>query len=224
MNLAQSIDHTLLRPDTSMDQIRQLCQEAKTYQFKAVCVSPVYAELALTELEGSGVRVASVVGFSSGTHLKETKIEEARALAKLGVHELDMVLANHAFKNGREQYALEEMIAVKEAALQINPATLLKVIIETSLLERDQIIRASQLVVEAGAHFVKTSTGFHGGGASVEDIRLIKETIGERALIKASGGIRTTQDALAMLRAGASRLGTSGGVAIMQGHQHNGSY
>lgn len=214
MNIASTIDHTLLRPDATAAMIDTLCEEAMAYQFKAVCVSPAYAKQSLQRLAKSTVQVASVVGFSSGANLTETKLDESRRLAELGVHELDMVMAVHALKNQKLDYVAKEIALIAQEIKQINSQLLLKVIIETALLTQDEIKSAALLCLENGADFVKTSTGFHGRGASVEDVTLINEITQGKIAIKASGGIRNLDDALSLIKAGASRLGTSSGVAL----------
>jgi deoxyribose-phosphate aldolase len=216
MLINNKIDHTLLKPDANASMIQQLCQQAAEYSFKAVCVSPTHAKLALEFLKNSPVAVASVVGFSSGATLSSVKAFEARQLAELGVHELDMVINIGALKSNEEQQCLDDMIGVTQLKKEF-PHLVVKIILETGLLTKEEIVRGSNWCLKAKADYVKTCTGFHGGQASVEDVRLIKETIQDKALIKASGGIKTFEDAQNLVLAGATRLGTSNGIQIVQG-------
>jgi deoxyribose-phosphate aldolase len=224
MKLNNAIDHTLLKPEATRPMIERLCLEAQEHEFAAVCVSPVYVEYAASLLKGSPVRVATVVGFSSGAMLSETKALEAQMLVALGAHEIDMVMAVWALKNGELALVEDDIRQVVDASLKANPQTQIKVIIETGLLTTEEIVTATELCLKAGAHFVKTCTGFHGGQAEVEHIALISSVLKGRAKIKASGGIRTFDQACALLKAGASRLGTSSGVALVKGLQGADSY
>lgn len=215
--IAQSIDHTLLKPEATELQIINLCQEAREYGFKAVCVQPSYVELCVRTLTGSGVNVAAVVGFPQGANYRRTKAYEAELAFSQGAREADMVINIGALKDGKEALVRQDIQGVVEAAAAY-PGTLVKVIIETALLTREEKITACRLSVEVGAHFVKTSTGFAGGGALLEDVLLMVETVGLRARVKASGGIKTREQAIAFLAAGAHRLGTSSGVSIIKGN------
>lgn len=209
--LARTIDHTWLKPDATATQIEALCREAIRYGFHAVCVNSYWVPLAAERLRGSGVKVAAVVGFPLGAGLTAAKAAEAREAVKAGASELDMVLNVGALKSGRPDDVRRDIRAVVEAA----DGALVKVILETGLLTGEEKVAACRLAVEAGAHFVKTSTGFGPGGATVEDVALLRRTVGPRVGVKASGGIRDAEAARRMLAAGASRLGTSSGVAIV---------
>ena len=212
MDIARAIDHTLLKPEATPTQLETLCAEARTYNFVTVCVNPIYVSLAAQLLAGSNTVVCAVVGFPLGATTTEVKVFETTQAIGNGAREIDMVVAIGRLKAGDLDYVREDIRRVAEAA-HINGA-ICKVIIETCLLSHEEKIVASQLVVEAGADFVKTSTGFSTSGATIDDVKLLKQTVGERALVKAAGGVRSLADAEAMLAAGASRLGTSGGVAI----------
>jgi len=207
------IDHTLLKPEATPADIERLCDEARAQRFAAVCVNPVYVKPAAERLKGSGVMVATVAGFPLGAVTTATKVEEAEGAVSDGASEIDMVMAVGLFKGGELKAVGEDIAAVVRAS----DGRVVKVILETSLLTADEIADASRLAADSGAHFVKTSTGFGSRGASIEDIRIMKGAVGDRCRIKASGGIRTRQQAIAMIEAGASRLGTSAGVAIVEG-------
>ncbi len=212
--IAGAIDHTLLKSEATEKDIIRLCEEARHYGFKAVCVQPYYVSLCAETLKDTDVRVASVVGFPFGTNSTEVKILEAQSAFVCGAREIDMVLNISALKNNR----IEEVCADIKSVVNVSkdyPGTIVKVIIETALLSKEEKIKACDAVIQGGADFVKTSTGFNGGGATVEDITLIAGIVGDKARIKASGGIRTRQQAEALLRAGASRLGTSGGIKLL---------
>ncbi|MBI4386634.1 MAG: deoxyribose-phosphate aldolase [Elusimicrobia bacterium] len=209
--IARSIDHTLLRPNATQEEIAKLCEEARAYCFASVCVNPAYAALCARVLKGSGVKVCTVVGFPLGSTTPTVKAIEARDAIANGADEIDMVLNIGALKSGNDALVLEDIRAVREATR----GRILKVILETGLLTREEKVRGCLLSKNAAADFVKTSTGFGGGGATVEDIRLMRETVGPLMGVKASGGIRDTQAAEAMLLAGATRLGTSASIAIV---------
>ena len=213
MELAKYIDHTLLKPQAAPLDIDRLCAEAAEYGFAAVCVNPVYVPLCARLLDGRGVAVATVVGFPLGANAAVTKAREASLAVEQGAGEIDMVMAVGLFKGGEQGAVSDDIAGVVEAAA----GRPVKVILETSLLSEEEIARASRLAADAGAAFVKTSTGFGSRGASVEDVRIMKEAVGEGCLVKASGGIRTREDAIAMIEAGAARIGTSAGVAIVRG-------
>ena len=210
--LAAFIDHTLLKPETSLAQIEQLCAEAREHQFFSVCVNGSWVATAYQLLEDSDVKVTGVVGFPFGAMTSDTKRFETEAAIDDGAHEIDMVLNIARLKAGDDKYVLREIIDVVEAADERT----VKVILETCLLTNEEKIRACHLVVESGAQFVKTSTGFSTGGAIVADVKLMRETVGPKFGVKASGGIRDLPTALAMIEAGATRLGTSAGGAIMK--------
>ena len=213
-DLAQHIDHTLLKPDATSEQIRQLCAEARENAFWSVCVNGSHVALAASLLEDTEVKVAAVVGFPLGACGADVKRFETETVIDLGAQEIDVVLAVGALKEGNHKLVLRELRDVVEAAEGVP----VKVILETCLLTREEKIVACSLVVESGARFVKTSTGFSSGGATLDDVRLMRECVGARFGVKASGGIRDTATALAMIDAGATRLGTSAGVAIVRGH------
>ena len=212
--VARVIDHTLLKPEATADQVTRLCQEAVRFEFATAFVHPWDVPLAVSLLQGTAVKVGAPVGFPQGANLTTTKRAEAQDLLRVGASELDMVINIGALKS-RERKAVENDIrAVVEIAH--DGGALLKVILETSLLTVDEKILACELAVAAGADFVKTSTGFAGGGATADDIALMRGVVGKRAGVKASGGIRTASDVVAMLDAGANRIGTSAGVQIVQ--------
>ncbi len=212
---AEYIDHTLLRPAATADEIRRLCAEAREYSFAAVCVNPSRVELASAELEGSSVKVCAVTGFPLGATTTQIKSVEALYCVENGASEVDMVMNIGEAKDGN--WKLVESDIAKVARTVHENGGILKVILENCFLEREEIVRACRASVSAGADFVKTSTGFGGAGAKIEDVRLMAGTVGERCLVKAAGGIRTLQDALDMIDSGAARLGTSSGVAIING-------
>ena len=211
--LAAFIDHTLLKPDASARDIEKLCAEAREFKFYSVCVNGSWVASARHFLDESGVKVAAVVGFPLGAMATDVKRFETEAAVDDGAHEIDVVLNVGRLKDGDDKYVLRELRDVVDAADE-RPV---KVILETCLLSPEQKVRACQLVVESGAHFVKTSTGFSTGGATVDDVKLMRETVGPKFGVKASGGIRDTKTALAMIAAGATRLGASAGIAIVRG-------
>ena len=213
-HLAATLDHTLLRPDCTEAQLVQLCQEARTHGFASACVPPCYVPLAARELSGSGVAVCTVIGFPLGYNSPRVKFREAEIALGEGATELDVVLNISALKSGQYEAVRAELEDLADLA-DVHDA-LLKVIIETALLTDEEIETAARLCAEAGAHFVKTSTGFASRGASVADVALLRRVLPEHVRIKASGGIRTRAQALALLAAGASRLGTSNSLAILQ--------
>jgi deoxyribose-phosphate aldolase len=210
-DLARYIDHTLLKADATAKDIERLCAEARAHNFFSVCVHGSRVELTGHLVEGSEVKVASVVGFPLGAMDSDVKRYETETAIDQGAHEIDVVMNIGRLKDGDDKFVLRELRDVVEAAEERT----VKVIIETCLLTRAEKTRACQLIVEAGAHFVKTSTGFGTGGATIEDVRLLREIVGPEFGVKASGGIRDTATALAMIEAGATRLGTSSGVAIV---------
>ena len=211
-NLARYIDHTLLKPEASLKDIERLCAEARSYNFYAVCVNGSWVTQARHFLDGSDVKVATVVGFPLGATDSDTKRFETEAAIDNGAQEIDVVINIGRLKDGDDEYVLRELRDVVEAAAE-RPV---KVIIETCLLTNAEKIRACRIVLDAGAQFVKTSTGFSTGGATVADVKLLREIVGETFGVKAAGGIRDTQTALAMIEAGATRLGTSSGVVIVR--------
>lgn len=212
MNLAGYIDQTLLKPEATPGDIARLCAGARRCKFAAVCVNPVYVKAAREHLRGSDVRVAAVVGFPLGATTAAVKAFETAAAVACGADEIDMVIHIGALKNGDEDSIYEEILAVVKAAR----SRTVKVILETGLLTDDEKITACRLAKKAGARYVKTSTGFGPGGATAADIRLLKETVGPGMGVKASGGVRTRKAALEMIAAGAGRIGTSSGIAIIE--------
>ncbi|RPD49962.1 deoxyribose-phosphate aldolase [Hymenobacter sediminis] len=216
--LAAAIDHTLLKPDATPDQIAQLCQEAATHHFASVCVPPCYVRFAAEQLQGTSVPVCTVIGFPLGYALAKVKFFEAHQALADGATELDMVINVGALKAGRQEEVEEEIGQLAE--LCHLRGAILKVIIETALLTEDEIVTACRLCVEAGADFVKTSTGFANRGASVDDIMLMRRSLPGGVRIKASGGIRTRTAALALLAAGADRIGSSNSLALLEEPSH----
>ena len=210
--LAAMIDHTLLRPTATREQLRKLCEEAISFGFKAVCVNPIHVADAVQMLNGKEPLVCSVVGFPFGTHSPKSKAFETEQVIRVGAREVDMVIRVGALKEGRDHEVLEDIEAVAKAT-KGHPV---KVILETCYLTDEEKIRGCKLAIEAGASFVKTSTGFAEGGAKIEDVRLMRKAVGKEFGVKAAGGIRTLEEALKMIEAGANRLGTSASVAIIK--------
>ncbi|CEH29612.1 deoxyribose-phosphate aldolase [Aneurinibacillus migulanus] len=220
-SLATYIDHTLLKPETTMEMIDKLCREAKDNEFFAVCVNPYWVARSKRNLQGSQVKVATVIGFPLGANAAEVKAFESAKAIEDGADELDMVINIGALKSGDDEAVLQDIAAVVAVA---GDRALVKVIIETGLLTNEEKERACRLSKEAGAHFVKTSTGFGAGGATIEDVKLMRAAVGPELGVKASGGVRTREDADAMITAGATRIGTSGGVTIVQGGTNTEQY
>ncbi len=215
LDIAQLIDHTVLRPDTTRTDIEQLCREARQYKFYSVCVNPTWVSLARQLLEGSGVKVCCVVGFPLGAQPPETKAMEARAAIRQGAKEIDMVINVGALKSGDDELVLRDIRGVVEACR--DGSAKCKVILETSLLTNEEKARACELAVKAHADFVKTSTGFSSGGATVEDVSLMSRIVREKGLgVKASGGVRSLAELMKMVAAGATRIGTSSGIKILK--------
>jgi len=212
MKYNKLIDHTLLKQDASPEQIALLCEEAKQFDFMSVCVNPAYVPLAASLLKGSDVKVCTVIGFPLGMNLTKTKVEEAVLAVKEGAEEVDMVINVGMLKAGHDDYVEEE---IREIKASVGAKITLKVIIETCLLTDDEKVRACLAAKKAGANFVKTSTGFSTGGATPHDVALMRKTVGDDMGVKASGGVRTHEDLLAMVEAGASRIGTSNGTKII---------
>lgn len=219
--IARYIDHTLLKPESTQADIIQLCKEAKQYQFATVCVNPFWVKTAAEELKGSGVGVATVIGFPLGATSTFTKVAETRDAIASGATEVDMVINIGALKSKDEMAVYQDIRQIVRAA---NGQALVKVIIETGFLTDEEKKRACMIAKEAGADFVKTSTGFGPGGATVEDIKLMRETVGPEIGVKASGGVRDFETAKAMIDAGATRIGASSGVAIAKGEKGEGEY
>ena len=220
MKLNKYIDHTLLKPDASQEQIETLIEEAKKYDFASVCVNPTWVNFAAQSLKGTDVKVCTVIGFPLGANTPELKAFETSDAIRNGANEIDMVINIGALKSRNFDLVERDIRAVVEAA----KGTLVKVIIETCLLTDDEKVKACQIAQKAGADFVKTSTGFSTGGATVEDVALMRKTVGPDMGVKASGGARSYEDALAFIKAGATRIGASSGVAIMEGDVANGDY
>lgn len=210
--LAAYIDHTLLKPDASRAQIEAVCAEAKQYRFASVCVNPCWIPVVAEELKGTGIAPCCVIGFPLGASFSSIKAEEARTAVSAGAKEIDMVINIGAVKSGDWELVGKEIAAVNEA----KGSAKLKVIMETCLLTDEEKIQVCKIAKETGADFVKTSTGFSTGGATVHDVALMRKTVGPDMGVKASGGIRTLEDALSMIEAGANRLGASAGVKIVE--------
>ncbi len=210
--IVKYIDHTLLKPDATIFDIKKLCDEAIKYNFFAVCIAPSFINLAREFINEYDIKIATVVGFPLGNTSTKTKIFEAKEAVKNGANEIDMVINIGFLKSKNYKYVFDEISAVKNEIGDI----ILKIIIETSLLSLDEIIIASTIVKSAGADFVKTSTGFSQGGATKEDVELIRRVVGENFGIKASGGIRTFEQAVDLIKAGANRIGTSSSVKIVE--------
>ncbi len=211
--LNQYFDHTILKPEAMEADVVKLCEEARSYGFYAVCVNSCYVPLAVRELSGTDVRIASVVGFPLGACDTATKVFEAKSAVAGGASEIDMVIHVGALKEGRLDYVLTDIISVVEACEE---RAIVKVILETCLLTDDEIVEACLLSKNAGAAFVKTSTGFSTSGATASHVALMKKTVGGTMQVKASGGIRDLQTTLEMIRAGADRIGASASVSIMK--------
>lgn len=221
-SVASLIDHTLLKPEASREDILRLCAEAIEHKFRSVCVNPVWTSLVRKSLKGSGVSTCTVVGFPLGATTTEVKVFEASGAVLDGADEIDMVINIAAARAGDRDALLTDIASV--AAAVHDAGAILKVILETSLLTDEQKVLVCQVAAEAGADFVKTSTGFAGGGATVDDVALMRRTVGPDIGVKASGGIRSLEDARAMIDAGATRIGASSGVAIVKGEQATAGY
>lgn len=220
-NIAAMIDHTLLKPEATRQQIESLCQEAKEYKFASVCVNPTWVSTAKELLQGSDVMVCTVIGFPLGATTSETKAFETKNAIDHGADEVDMVINIGALKDHNDELVEKDIRTVVEAA---KGKAHTKVIIETSLLSKEEKIRACELSVKAGADFVKTSTGFSTGGATAEDIALMRQTVGPDLGVKASGGVRSTEDVQKMIEAGATRIGASSSIAIVNGQTVTSNY
>ena len=218
---ATYIDHTLLKAETKKDEILRLCEEARTYDFASVCVNPTWVKTAASALEGSLVKVCTVIGFPLGASTTETKAFETENAIQNGAHEIDMVINIGALRDGDDALVRNDIEAVVNAA---KGKALVKVIIETSLLTEQEKRKACELSVLAGADFVKTSTGFSTGGATEDDVKLMRAVVGPEMGVKASGGVRSFEDMKMMIDAGATRIGASSGVQIMQGLESKTDY
>lgn len=212
MNVNKLIDHTLLKPDAKAEDIKRLCAEARQYDFMSVCVNPGYVALASKELKGSDVKVCTVIGFPLGANTTETKCFEATDVVNKGAEEVDMVINISKAKDHDYAYVEDEIRAIKKACL----GRLLKVIIESCLLTDEEIVNVCLAAKKAGADFVKTSTGFSKAGATTHAVSIMRKTVGPEMGVKASGGVHNLEELKAMVEAGASRIGASAGVAIMQ--------
>lgn len=215
MNLAKYIDHTLLKPDATQQEVAQLCFEARKYGFASVCVNPTWVSLCAELLKGSSAKVCTVIGFPLGATSSETKAFETETAIRQGATEIDMVINIGALKARDLDTVAKDIRGVVNTAH--SHGIIVKVIIETALLTDEEKTIASLISKEAGADFVKTSTGFAGGGATVHDVELMRKTVGPQMGVKASGGVRTFEDAASMIKAGATRIGASAGVKIIQG-------
>lgn len=214
MNVAKYIDHTLLKPEVTGKEIAVLCEEADQHGFFSVCIQPSWVKTAAQKLADSEVKVCTVIGFPHGATTSEVKAFETKDAISNGADEVDMVINIGQLKAGNLDYVREDIKSVVDAA---NKEALVKVIIESSLLNEDEVVTVSRLAKEAGADFVKTSTGFNGGGATVEAVALMRLTVGEDMGVKASGGVRSAEDAASMIEVGATRIGASSGIAIVNG-------
>ncbi|PHS36451.1 MAG: deoxyribose-phosphate aldolase [Alkaliphilus sp.] len=220
MNISKYIDHTVLKAETKEVDVKRHCIEAKEHGFFSVCVNSSYVELVAKELKNSDVKITAVVGFPLGASTSETKAFETKDAIKKGASEIDMVINVGALKDKKYDYILGDIKAVVDAA---DKKAIVKVIIEASLLNLDEKKKACEIAKEAKADFVKTSTGFSTGGATIEDIKLMREIVGSELGVKASGGIRDYETAMKMINAGASRLGCSASVSIVTGAKENNS-
>ncbi|MBS4762253.1 deoxyribose-phosphate aldolase [Carnobacteriaceae bacterium zg-ZUI252] len=222
MELNRYIDHTILKPEASLEDITRICSEAKAFEFMSVCVQPTWVKEASEQLKDSVVKVCTVIGFPHGANTPEAKAFETGNAIENGADEVDMVINVGAVKSGNWELVEKDIQAVVSVAKE--KGALSKVIIETCLLTDEEKVKVCQICKTVGADFVKTSTGFSTGGASIEDVRLMRQTVGEQMGVKASGGVRSKEDALAMIEAGATRLGASSGVQICQGEVSQSDY
>ncbi|TDW10209.1 deoxyribose-phosphate aldolase [Breznakia blatticola] len=220
MKMNKLIDHTLLKADATRDQIAKLCQEAKEYDFMSVCVNSYWVPFCVEQLAGTDVKVCTVVGFPLGAMSTAAKAWETKVAIEQGAKEIDMVLNIGELKGKNYDVVREDVRAVVEAA----KGNIVKVILETCLLTDEEIVKASELCVEAGAHFVKTSTGFSTEGANPRVVKLMKDTVGDKAEVKAAGGVRSAEDVEKMVEAGATRIGTSSGIKLVAGEKVTGGY
>lgn len=220
MELNKYIDHTNLKQDMSEQDLIKLVDEAKEYDFFSICINPCWVKQASELLVGSNTKVCSVIGFPLGADTTNIKVLEAKEAIENGASEIDMVINVSKLKDKDYEYVYNEIKQIKEAIGN----NVLKVIIEACLLTNEEKTISCQIIMKAGANFVKTSTGMSTGGATVEDVKLFKEVVGDTTLIKAAGGVRTYEDAISMIEAGANRIGTSGGVKIVNGETHTDGY
>lgn len=213
MNINEYIDHTILKADASKAEVETLCQEAREHQFKSVCINPTWVSLAKEMLTDTSVLICTVIGFPLGANHTDVKVYETKKALEDGADEIDMVINVAQLKAGNEEYVKNEIAEISKEVHQNNG--ILKVIIETSLLTDEEKIKACSIAKDAGADFVKTSTGFSSSGATVEDIKLMRKTVGEKMGVKASGGVRELDFAMELIGNGATRLGTSSGVKLV---------
>lgn len=215
MELNKYIDHTLLKPEAKSKDIDKLIDEAKKYNFKAICINSSWVKYAKEKLKDSDIKIASVIDFPFGAAITQAKVQEAKLALSHGASEIDMVMNIGKFKDGDYEYVLNDIKSVKK----VMGSNILKVIIETALLNEKEIIKACQIVLNSGAEFVKTSTGYSYRGASESDIEIMKKTVGDKVLIKASGGIKNQESLKKMIELGSSRIGTSSSVALMENQE-----
>jgi deoxyribose-phosphate aldolase len=218
MKINVYIDHTLLKPEASQEQIKRVCEEAIEHEFASVCVNPCHVSLVYKKLNGTAVKTCAVIGFPLGANTTESKIFEARQVIENGAQEIDMVMNIGALKD--RQFALVEK-DIAEILKVAKGKALVKVILECCLLTDDEKVKACEIAKQAGANFVKTSTGFSTGGATIQDVKLMRRVVGDKVGVKASGGIRDYESAIAMINAGATRIGASSSVAIVKGNKNN---
>lgn len=211
MNIAGKIDHTILKPDATTESVKRFCDEARKYGFASVCVNSYHAALVASELKDTGIKTCCVVGFPLGAMLTSAKAFEASEAVKAGANEIDMVINIGAAKDKNWDFVKNDI----EAVVKASKPSIVKVIIETCLLTNEEKVKVCELSEEAGAAFVKTSTGFSTGGATVEDVKLMKKTVGDRLQVKASGSIRTPEFANELIEAGADRLGAGNGIILL---------
>lgn len=216
MEISKYIDHTILKPEATIEDIKKLCEEAKEYSFASVCINPIFVKAAAYELKNSNVKVCTVVGFPLGATPTEVKAFEATKAVEEGAEEIDMVIAVGKLKSGDVDYVEKDIKAVVEATKKANQNAIVKVIIECCLLSEEEKNKVCHAVRNAKAEFIKTSTGFSSGGATVSDVALMKKAIGDTTKIKAAGGIRDFKTAKAMIDAGADRIGASAGISIVK--------
>ncbi len=222
MNIAKYIDHTLLKPEASKKEIDKLCGEALEHGFFSVCINGCRVKYAAELLDPSDVKVCAVIGFPLGACTTKVKVMEAKTAIADGADEIDMVMNIGMFKDGDYEFVLNDIKALVDETH--SKGVILKVILETCLLDNDEIVKACEICLEAGADFVKTSTGFNKEGATLEAVAVMKKTVGDKALVKAAGGVRNYQTAIDFVNAGASRLGCSSSVAVVEGEDTTGGY
>ncbi len=220
--IAKTIDHTILKPEATPNDVLEICEEAIEYDFASVCVNSGYTPIVASQLEDSGVKTCVVIGFPLGAMSTASKVAETKDAIEYGANEIDMVINVGMLKQEEYDYVFNDIKAVTDTAHEMN--AICKVIIETSLLTTEEKVKACLISKDAKADFVKTSTGFNGGGATVEDISLMKRVVGDELKVKASGGVRTREDAVNVLNAGADRIGASAGVKIVTNQTSDGSY